>query len=566
MVVFRALYAEEPRLMPTMLRQLGEWCTKHRAKLSFGLLLLLALKVYIGVATAIDLGLADETFSLGYGLRLPKFGPPPAQSSPLYSVWYYLLSCVEHDPIRLYPLNWFLLQLGLLGALCALSRRSGASLTGVLLVAVVWIHAHVTMVWPYVTYFSTLLLACAAIGATYIRDRLAGASLLSTALSICVFVRPELWTPALVVAVIVCGLHLRRAIRDRSTRFVPVAAAVAAAPVVGRLVFGDPSSGVRGLFALGQHYALNRVEDGKLPLDPWADWESLFRASFPRATTVSEAVRENPGAMLWHVTRNVRLLPHHLADLAPSELYVPKVEGVVFVLALIATLIVGVIGLVRARRSLPAGLLRWMPLGLVLLFVATTSSILIYPREHYLVPVCFFGLVLVAAGTGQLSVRLPPIARWIAPAFVLGALLVTPTYAPRLMPSILGAAATPPNQTAKHTSEVLRTLGVTGHVVTLESTWSRAIYAGLEFDTVWHAEKNAPFWSFIHARHIDIVIVDNFVRDNVRFRDDLEFSDFMIHPEHREDFVFFPVPGEDIILAVRKRVMRDQRPLRDSIE
>src|SRR5262245_38771765 len=61
------------------------------------LLLLLALVALSGkmsyhISRVCDLRLADEAGYMYWGSLIPKQGLPAAESSPLYCLWYYLLS------------------------------------------------------------------------------------------------------------------------------------------------------------------------------------------------------------------------------------------------------------------------------------------------------------------------------------------------------------------------------------------------------------------------------------------------------------------------------------------
>ncbi|HVH41573.1 MAG TPA: hypothetical protein VM925_04495 [Labilithrix sp.] len=528
----------------------------HRAAISLVLFSALVVKVLGGVLAAIDLGVADEAVYLARGTQLGKEPLPPAESSPLYSVWYRALAVFQPDPARLYYVNWIILQGGLALALYALARRSGASLGAALLVTTTLVLSQTPFVWPYVTCFSTLLLACTALIATYAKDRFVAAVILSVGVTTAAFVRPELWWPSILFATACVLWAIRRATSTRAFRPIAVVAPAVLAVAGQRAIFGNPVGGDRGLYAFAQHYALNKVEDGDLPTDPWASYEALFRPAFPHAQRLSEALRENPAEVLWHVRRNLRLIPLHLADVGGIHEYVPLVPRTVLMCALVAVIVIGAVGLVRARRRPLEGLVRWLPLGLPIGIGAITSSVIVYPREHYLVPLQFFGLAALAAGTAELAARAPAFVRAAVPAFVALGLVLLPTYGPTVFPSLLEARRSPPPQVNKHVVETLRSLGLRRKGVLVESGWSRGLYASLDFEHVPDAAKDAPFWSFVEARHIDVLVLDRFVRDNPRFRDDPEFAAFMADASERRDFVLVPVPGEDAFVAVRRSAAR----------
>ncbi len=58
----------------------------------------------------------------------------------------------------------------------------------------------------------------------------------------------------------------------------------------------EGNQGDRAFFAFGQHFALNVVESRQLVIDPWPVWDRFVREAFPHATTIPDALRENPSA------------------------------------------------------------------------------------------------------------------------------------------------------------------------------------------------------------------------------------------------------------------------------
>jgi len=69
-----------------------------------------SIRVTNALAAIRDILPFDESLYLYHGIKLSEFGPPSVQerliSSPLYSVWYYILSLFENDTLRLYYLNY----------------------------------------------------------------------------------------------------------------------------------------------------------------------------------------------------------------------------------------------------------------------------------------------------------------------------------------------------------------------------------------------------------------------------------------------------------------------------
>jgi len=70
-------------------------------------LILLLFLVFIGikyifyVSGYTDIGLYDESVYLNSGLNLFKKGLPNVNYSPLYAIYYYILSIYQHNAIKL---------------------------------------------------------------------------------------------------------------------------------------------------------------------------------------------------------------------------------------------------------------------------------------------------------------------------------------------------------------------------------------------------------------------------------------------------------------------------------
>ncbi|APR78638.1 Hypothetical protein A7982_03985 [Minicystis rosea] len=286
---------------------------EHAGSAASLVVLAIAAKAILGRVGTFDLGFDDECYMLWIGSGLPMRSLPAADYSVLYMVWYRVLAALEPDPARLYTFNWVVLQLGLAALLYALSRRSGAPRLTAGLVTIAWSLSRAVTVWPFAVYFSTAILALAAVATTFTKDGLIAATMLAIATVAASFVRPELAVPGMPLAAIVIVWSLSLALRSRRPRALGAAIAVAATIAVLVRIFGSPLGGGRSYFAFEQHYALNRVQADGLDVDPWSAHEPIITATFPHARSIGGAARENPSAFAWHVERNARLLPDRLA-------------------------------------------------------------------------------------------------------------------------------------------------------------------------------------------------------------------------------------------------------------
>ncbi len=543
----------------------------------FVLVALVAIKTTDGLRGTFDVGLDDETVYLDGARYLGVHTLPIAESSPLYPAWYRLLSVFEPDRLRLYFLNWFVLTAALPMALYALARRSGATLAAAAAIAVAWSLSASAMTWPFVTKFAALLLAVGAFAATFPRDRRIGAAITSVTLSLAAYARAELTMFAYVLAAFVGAWGLvsfARRSKPWHTRWPGLVAALfaTATAVVLRMHFGDTGTQNRAFFAFAQHYALNLVEDGHLPIDPWTNWHTLSRPAFPTASTVLEAVKENPRAFLWHITRNLKTLPRTLDELFRPLRYVPVPLRNIATLGFDVALATGAFGLFFARRRRPGAIRTWLPL-LGLVFASTIASIVVvYPREHYVLPLCFVGTAALASGTGRIAEALSTIAPLRSTMRVGRALLVValvlllaalPSFRMGGAPSLVASAIPPPGawvQQNVHTIHTLRELHLVGRLVILESDYSRGLYADYDYVRVAQWEKASSFRDFVHARAINVIVLDDRLRNDPRFANDPEFRDFVDEREVLDDFVRVPVASTNVVIAVRRALLPASAP------
>ncbi|MBX3229818.1 MAG: hypothetical protein KIT84_05745 [Labilithrix sp.] len=514
------------------------------------LVFLVALKTAAGLAGTIDVELDDETIYLDAAHHLRDRYLPLAESSPLYPAWYRVLSLAAREPLSLYYLNWFVLALALPLLLYALARRSGASLGFAATASAVWSFSGAVLVNPFVSKFAVLVLAAGALASTFARERRVAFALGSAAVSVAAYARAELLVPsyAFAAAAAIHGVVGRRR-RPLASLF------VVAVPAVLRLVFGEPRQGWRAFFAFGQHYARNVIRARHLGVDAWTTWEEHTRADFPHATTILEAARENPEAFLWHVGENAKALPRAIVAVVGPLRYVPLFLVVVVALVLVVLVLVGIRALVR--RRLDARLVGWMPLYLVVLLTTLGSALLIHPREHVLLPLVWLSLAALASAPGTVvPPLLRPRLRGIVQVALLASLLALLPARSGAPPALLRPAVPPPSSPpeAAETIRALRSLGLKQKTVILETSYSRAVYAGFPFERVGQQDKRGPFWDFVHERGVGLVVIDDRLRRDPRFANDPQFSRFAAGDGEREDFELVPVERTAVVLAVRRRL------------
>ena len=108
----------------------------------------------IGLQSVRDIRFDDETIYLDHGIRMLLNGAVPADRSPLYQLWYWLLSLIVHDPVDLYYSNWSVLLFVNLLLLWFLLLKIGVPRVQSVVLLALFSTLTLFDVWPYVTLLS----------------------------------------------------------------------------------------------------------------------------------------------------------------------------------------------------------------------------------------------------------------------------------------------------------------------------------------------------------------------------------------------------------------------------
>ncbi len=368
-----------------------------------GALILSAACCAVLVPGMIDISVADEALYMSHGLRLPLDGLPSPQWAPLYSIWYFALSAIQSDPVRLYDLNYTILVLAVPLLLYAHLRQSGvsAALAGVVAGLYLWSATNLD-VWPYPSRFANLLLLLALISASAGPLRRQAGLVLVGALFLLSYVRPEYFVSWVAAVLVGGGGLLWSALHDRRQRSPWAAARIAGLAAVATawmVLFGVPvDGGDRAEKAFAQHVAINLSKPSEAGMTARTDYGWVMRGVFKGARSAPEAFTENPAMFMRHVEKNARHYVPRLAGVAllrPSTRLVSPARGDIAEGAIALVVFIAIAGLlvssrndassVRLLRAEDEGSLRLQLLALAAISCAVVAAALvIYPRPHYL--------------------------------------------------------------------------------------------------------------------------------------------------------------------------------------
>lgn len=306
-----------------------------------GALMVLALqaKFLIGSYESFDFRLWDGSWYWGWGQDVAmRFQFPSFENAPVYAAYYAVFHLLFSDPFNVYYTHRVAMLFIIGIALYLLLRRISSPLPAWLLSAYFpWLIGDGGPAEYAVRSFVILPVLLGYMAAT--RQGLSAGFVLFLSFAVASLVRPEVGVtlPILLVLCVasewrnrVCLTTRLRQARLRQAGYAVVMAACLATTVAITMSLSQTSG--RSWLAFGQHYSIGYQErHPEIRMNPWLDWKDYLKKSFGQATSVKEALFNNPSAFLAHVGWNVSLLPDAV-DYAMKPAYPLKspVAGFVF--------------------------------------------------------------------------------------------------------------------------------------------------------------------------------------------------------------------------------------------
>jgi hypothetical protein len=529
-----------------------------------------------GIEQVLDLAMFDEAMYLRRGVNLLQVGLPTAEWGPLYPLWYHLLSRLQPEPVALYYLSYKLLSfLAVLGTY-ALARRGSARPWLAFLAAATCLLSMVPHVTPRPALLALGVLLAVLLVATFLTSLEGFLALVGSGFVLVAYARPEYTVSALAFLGLLLLVLVWRAFQAGRVHVPALGWAVLPGLValVLLLSLGNPLQDTTGrrFYAFCQHFSFNYAARTPISWHPWNDCERSIQAAFGEVSSVTEAARSNPRELLAHLGRNLWLYPTTSVRMFVTGLGgFESLKDRVWWLGLGRWLFLALAGwqlvwLGRRRESLRQVLSdssarrMGLVLGAVVLPVIL-SSVLYFPRAHYLVIQSVVGVAFLALLTSRVREQgeetpLRPVA---CVGLALGLVLLTPDLgAGHLVPARAPAsqASTPGGTPHLSTVRFLRSVGgervlKPGETLqVLDAQGGYSAYLGAPFQWVPQMRKDRPFLQYVHEKHVDFIVLDEALRKDLRFAGDEEFVSFLAEPE-AYGFSVRPIPGTRSTLAIR---------------
>ncbi|QQR96840.1 MAG: hypothetical protein IPK18_07900 [Sphingobacteriales bacterium] len=364
------------------------------------LIIVLGIIITYNLENYMDVLLWDEARYLDRGLWL--WHAYPKNSSPLYSVWYKILSLFNDNRVELYYLNFKVLSIttAVLAYLFLIVYRTPKSIA--FFFASMWLYSAYNLpVWPKVSHFAIILFFIATIAVNYISSKVDQLLVFSAALLLASFARPELYV-AFVLFVIFSIIYIYTyKIKISKGNAYPILAFILLFCVIYFLYKTPFTSGdtSRGSFAFVQHFAHNYAIWTKEHFVFWYEWPEILQKCFPPPYNLKNIILNTESYFWKHVFFNLSELGKNIVTIFASILLPiefvcsKKIFFITSVLALVFIIYKSKFNNIKNRFIQHHLLVFFLLIGII---PVVLSSIYAYPRMHYMVMLFPTSLFIIA--------------------------------------------------------------------------------------------------------------------------------------------------------------------------
>jgi len=509
-----------------------------------------SIRFALNMEKALDIGLYDESNYLRQGIELTKNGFPDASNAPLYAIWYYILSFITADRMKLYYFNYEILSTLPSLLFYGFLRIRKVSLPAALLAGCLIVTFQGNLqIWPKVSHFTLCVLLSGIILTSLCKNPVCIFGAVSLTALAASYARPEYFV-AFILSAFTCFITAIRS-KEKCDYITPTA--VILTFIAALVIFGVPigNDSGRSFFAFQQHFSLNWVTWTDSSLNPFTDSAQIVRNCFGNARSAIQCTFTDPALVLKHVLANILNLPRFAAGL----LLLPTQQNTellwhsgISILHLIAITTLAAMTLrnfsfscitnARCSNISLAGTIA------ILIIPPLIASVLIYPRAHYLiliiVPILGLGLVL----TGNCCMKLRH-------GQALGIIAIATFFL--FMTS--NAFEADDNFPVKSTITFLQTLMPSRDVQLLEAEGGFDIYLNDKWHRVAEYDKIESFHAFRSRTHINSILLTEKLTKNSRFCSDPEWLRFLAAPE-TYNFTSIPIPETEFRLLYKKGLFK----------
>lgn len=389
-----------------------------------GILLLLTggIKWAWNLPLFMDVTFGDEAQYLRYGLDL--FSSLHKDWGPSYNLWYKLLSLFQSNPVKLFYLNYQITSVLITLLLFVFLIRYNISFIISLWLSFCFLFTTTVIdTWPRVSHFAVIILLTALIIVRNISSTAKKLLIITFTFYVAAYARPELFSSF----VLICLVTLYVLYKNRSSykNWMPLAILFLIIILIHFSVYQFPANYYKGIdrtyIAFSQHYAINYVIEHKGGFNPVSEWIDFAKKEFTDCSTFGCIIKNHLNLVFHNSVLNFKnyvfVLMQFITGILFPAMIIRKhvLHLIVFIMFLL--MIVFVLFHKPSRNSF-TGKIKEHQLLLIILFLfglpSIGTSVLIFPRQHYLIMHSILILFVIALMIDSLF-----IIKKFHPAFVL---------------------------------------------------------------------------------------------------------------------------------------------------
>ncbi len=357
------------------------------------LIIVCGIKVTHGLQRYMDLLFWDEALYLSRGVQL--FDQIPKTWGPSYSLWYKFLSLFISDRVELYYFNFSLTTILICIAFFLLLLSCGVQRVLAFILSIFFLSTFINMpLWPRVSHFCVIVIIAGIIAAKYQKTVLEKLAVLSGALLVCAYARPEMFLPFLVFfafTFLFFVVNIQQLRKKEWVLTMSLFALVVFIVYFFKTPFNNGDTG-RGLRVFLQHFAWNYTEWNRLQNVFWLDFPDIIQRHFKDASSLPAIIHSNPGAFEHHIVSNISNYGIQMGKIIFS-FFAPIFTKDLHWLCLMVSFMLFIVYFSftktsKDKRKRFKALASDNILTLIVLFLFAApsfmASIYAYPRQHYL--------------------------------------------------------------------------------------------------------------------------------------------------------------------------------------
>lgn len=394
-------------------------------------IIICGINVTAGLDKYMDVLFWDESLYLHRGYNM--FPQIPRVWGPTYSFWYKILSFFITDKVELYYFNFKLTTILVSLMLFIFLLSCGVQRVLSLIFAILFLSSFINLpIWPRISHFCIIIILSGLIIAKYQKSYLSKFIIVTFALLICGFARPELYLSFIacfIISYILFFLKIKKLSKLELFQILLLTIFVLIVYIYFKTPLNNGDSG-RGLGVLVQHIAMNISQWNKDENIFWIDFPNIIKANciIPEQPTWKEIIQKNATLLEKHFFSNIINYLIQTGKIIIS-FFAPIFTKQFHWLCLMVCIILFIVYFSYTRSIIKK---RWRFYGLIksniftifilLIFAAVPVFVCIYayPREHYLVLQVPFLLLLTAIIISSIAVEIEkPIQKIVVISFIL---------------------------------------------------------------------------------------------------------------------------------------------------